>query len=160
MTENDKAALADAAAAKAMRYELDYGSCPQCVLCALQETVGVIDDATIKAVHGLAGGGALIGKGLCGALTGGLIAISASRGRDRDKMDKGRFMSNYQKGKELADRFQVEFGGLTCEDLQRNFTGRTYDMWQADQYKAFSDARGTKCADATAAVTRWVVEKL
>jgi C_GCAxxG_C_C family probable redox protein len=160
MDQKNKAALADEAAAKAMRYELDYGSCPQCVLCAIQETVGIIDDATVKAVHGLAGGGALMGKGMCGALTGGLIALSAQRGRDRDKLDKGRFMVNYQKGKELTERFQAEFGGLTCEELQQKFTGRTYDMWQADQYKAFNDARGPKCAEATATVTRWVVEML
>lgn len=82
------------------------------------------------------------------------------RGRGRDQMDKGRYMANYQKGKDLAERFQAEFGGVTCEDLQRNFTGRTYDMWQPDQYKAFNDARGSKCAEATATVTRWVVEKL
>lgn len=160
MTDHDKPAIAEAAAAKAMRYELEFGSCPQCVLAAIQETMGIIDDATVKAVHGLAGGGALMGKGMCGALTGGLIALSAKRGRDRDKLDKGRFMANYQKGKELTERFQKEFGGLTCEELQRNFTGRVYDMWKAEEYKAFNDARGPKCAETTAMVTRWVVEML
>ncbi len=160
MTESDKASVAEQAAEKARRYEFDYGSCPQCVLCAIQETVGGIDDATIKAVHGLAGGGALMGKGLCGALIGGLVALSAQRGRDRDKMAAGRFMVNYQKGKELTERFQAEFGGLTCEDLQKKFGGRTYDFWRAEEYKAFNDARGPKCADTTATVTRWVVEML
>lgn len=159
-TPMDKQSLAEEAARRARQYELDYGSCPQCVLAAIQETVGIIDDATIKAVHGLAGGGALMGKGACGALTGGLIALSAKRGRDRDKLDKGRFMGNYQKGKELVDRFQAAFGGITCEELQRNFTGRNYDMWRAEEYKAFDDARGDKCANATATVTRWVVELL
>lgn len=159
-TSMDKQALAEEAARRARQYELDFGSCPQCVLAAIQETVGIIDDATIKAVHGLAGGGALMGKGTCGALTGGLIALSAKRGRDRDKLDKGRFMGNYQKGKELVDRFQAEFGGVTCEELQQKFTGRNYDMWRAEEYKAFDDARGDKCANATATVTRWVVELL
>jgi C_GCAxxG_C_C family probable redox protein len=156
----DKKALAEEAARRARQYELDYGACPQCVLAAIQETVGIIDDATIKAVHGLAGGGALMGKGACGALTGGLIALSAKRGRDRDKLDKGRYLANYQKGKELVERFRAEFGGVTCEELQQKFTGRSYDMWQAGEYQAFNDARGEKCADATAAVTRWVVEML
>lgn len=156
----DKQALAEEAARRARQYELDYGACPQCVLAAIQETVGIIDDATIKAVHGLAGGGALMGKGACGALTGGLIALSAKRGRDRDKLDKGRFMGNYQKGKELVERFRAEFGGVTCEELQQRFTGQTYDMWQAEQYKAFDTARGDQCANATATVTRWVVEML
>jgi C_GCAxxG_C_C family probable redox protein len=159
-TVDDRQDLAQRAYDKAMQYELDYGCCPQCVLAAVQETVGVIEDSVIKASHGLSGGGGLSGKGACGALTGGLVALSAKRGRDRDKLDKGRFINNFKKGEELVERFQAEFGGITCEELQQQFTGRTYDMWQADQYQAFSDARGHKCAIATATVTRWVVEML
>ncbi|MDA8363104.1 MAG: C-GCAxxG-C-C family protein [Gammaproteobacteria bacterium] len=143
-----------------MRYELDYGCCPQCVLATVQETIGVVDDATIKASHGLSGGGGLTGKGTCGALTGGLMALSAKRGRDRDKLDQGRGMGNFQKGRELVDRFRREFGGITCEELQQRFAGRTYDMWNPAEYKAFSEARGNKCAHATATVTRWVVNML
>lgn len=160
MSTDDKQALAQQAYDKALKYELDYGCCPQCVLAAIQETVGVIDDSVIKASHGLSGGGGLSGKGACGALTGGLVALSAKRGRDRDKLDKGRFINNFKKGEELVERFKAEFGGVTCEELQQQFTGRTYDMWQADQYQAFNDARGHKCAIATATVTKWVVEML
>jgi len=160
MTAQDKTQVAEQAYEMALRYELDYGCCPQCVLAAVQETVGIIDDATIKASHGLSGGGGLMGQGACGALTGGLMALSAKRGRDRDKLDKGRFIGNFQKGKELVERFRTEFGGVTCEELQQQFTGRTYDMWKAEEYQAFSDARGQQCALATATVTKWVVEML
>jgi C_GCAxxG_C_C family probable redox protein len=160
MSTEDKQALAQQAYDKAMQYELDYGCCPQCVLSAIQETVGVVDDSVIKASHGLSGGGALSGQGACGALTGGLVALSAKRGRDRDKLDKGRFINNFKKGQELVDRFRAEFGGVTCQELQHQFTGRTYDMWQAEEYQAFSDARGEQCAQATATVTKWVVEML
>ncbi len=150
--------LAAEAYAKARDYELKFGSCPQCILRAIQETIGGVDDAVIKAAHGLAGGGGLGGDGACGALTGGLLALSARFGRDRDAMDKGRYMSNFQKCGELTERFRKEFGGITCKELQRNFTGRDYDMWQAAEYKAFDQARGDKCAHATGTVTRWVVE--
>jgi C_GCAxxG_C_C family probable redox protein len=160
MADEEKQQLAVQAYQKALKYELDYGCCPQCVLAAVQETVGIIDDSTIKASHGLSGGGGLMGKGACGALTGGLMALSAKRGRDRDKLDKGRFVNNFQKGKELVERFRTEFGGITCEELQQRFTGRTYDMWNADEYKAFNQARGNQCAEATATVTKWVVEML
>jgi C_GCAxxG_C_C family probable redox protein len=160
MNPEEKSRAAERAYDIALRYELDYGCCPQCVLAAVQETVGVIDDATIKASHGLSGGGGLSGQGACGALTGGLMALSAKRGRDRDKLDKGRFIGNFQKGKELVERFQEEFGGITCEQLQQRFTGRTYDMWQSEEYRAFSEARGRQCALATATVTRWVVEMM
>ncbi len=160
MSTEDKQALAQTAYDKALKYELDYGCCPQCVLAAVQETVGVIDDSVIKASHGLSGGGGLSGVGACGALTGGLIALSAKRGRDRDKLDKGRFINNFKKGQELVERFRGEFGGVTCEELQHQFTGKTYDMWNPEEYQAFSSARGEQCARATATVTKWVVEMM
>jgi C_GCAxxG_C_C family probable redox protein len=141
-------------------YELNSGSCPQCILRAIQETVGGIDDATIKTAHGLAGGGGLVGEGVCGALTGGLLAVSAHFWRDKDKMEKGRYLNNFKKCKELAERFRREFGGLRCGDLQQRFAGCTFDMWKADEYAEFDKGRGDRCARATATVARWVVEML
>lgn len=160
MNNEEKLVLAEQAYEKAVNYELDYGCCPQCVLATIQETVGFVDDATIKASHGLSGGGGLVGHGACGALTGGLLALSSKFGRDRDKLDKGRGINNFKKNKELVERFRTEFGGITCEDLQKQFTGRTYDMWKAEEYKAFDDARGKQCAHATGTVTKWVIEML
>ena len=160
MKREEKQVLAEEAYEKALQYELDYGCCPQCVLATVQETVGFIDDDTIKASHGLSGGGGLMGQGACGALTGGLMALSAKRGRDRNKLDKGRFISNFKKGRELVERFREEFGGVTCEELQQQFTGRTYDMWDEAEYKAFDEARGKKCAHATGTVTKWLIEML
>jgi C_GCAxxG_C_C family probable redox protein len=160
MDSEEKQALSEQACEKAIRYELDYGCCPQCVLASVQETVGGIDDQTIKASHGLSGGGALLGEGVCGALTGGLMALSAKYGRDRDKLDRGRYINNFKKTKELSERFRAEFGGVTCQELQKQFTGRTYDMWNAEEYKAFDEARGQQCARATGTVTKWVVEML
>ena len=160
MGTDEKQSLGEEAYGKAAQYDLDYGCCPQCVLAAVQETVGIVDDQTIKASHGLSGGGGLVGEGVCGALSGGLMALSAKYGRDRDKLDKGRYIGNFQKARELTERFREEFGGLTCKELQQQFTGRTYDMWNPAEYKAFSDARGHQCAHATGTVTKWVVEML
>ncbi|MBI4984034.1 MAG: C_GCAxxG_C_C family protein [Rhodocyclales bacterium] len=160
MNSERKHALAEQAYAKALQYELDYGCCPQCVLATVQETVGIVDDQTVKASHGLSGGGGLLGEGVCGALTGGLMALSAKYGRDRDKLDRGRYINNFKKAKELTERFRAEFGGVTCRELQQQFTGRTYDMWNADEYRAFDDARGLQCARATGTVTKWVIEML
>jgi C_GCAxxG_C_C family probable redox protein len=144
----------------AFELELNYGCCPQCVLTAVKETVGGVTDETIKASHGLSGGGGLMGHGACGALTGGLLALSTKRGRDADKLHKGRGIANFQIGRQLVDKFAGEFGGVTCEQLQYRFTGRTWDMWNPAEYKAFSEARGEQCARATALVTQWAVEML
>ncbi|MEK7435258.1 MAG: C-GCAxxG-C-C family protein [Pseudomonadota bacterium] len=160
MSDEPGQSLGEQAYEKAMKYELDYGACPQCVLAAVQETVGIVEDQTVKASHGLSGGGGLVGEGVCGALSGGLLALSAKYGRDRDKLDKGRYMNNFQKARELTERFRREFGGVTCKELQQKFTGQTYDMWNAGEYKAFDDARGKQCAHATGTVARWVTEML
>ena len=158
MATDEQSTLAEQAYRKAFDYEAKCGSCPQGILRAIQETLGGIDDATIKAGHGLAGGGGLSGVGTCGALSGGLLALSTRHGRDRDKMEKGRFLNNFKKGNELVERFRKEFGGVTCRELQQQFTGRTYDMWQAEEYAAFDAARGERCAHATGTVARWIVE--
>ena len=88
------------------------------------------------------------------------MALGAKRGRDADKLDRGRGMANFQAGRELVERFRKEFDGLTCEELQVQFTGRTFDMWNKDEYAAFGQQRGDKCAQASAQVAKWVVEML
>jgi len=160
MNDSDKYALGNQAYELAMNYELDFGCCPQCVLAAVQETVGGVTPEVIKASHGLSGGGGLMGMGTCGALSGGLLALSTKRGRDRDKFARGKFIANFRVGEELVRYFREQFGGVTCQELQQCFTGKTYDMWDARQYAEFNDKRGDQCARATALVTKWVVEKL
>ena len=160
MPNKDKAELARAAYEKAKHYELSYGCCPQCVLSSVQQTVGLIGDDVIKASHGLSGGGGLLGLGTCGALSGGLLALSCKRGRDHDKLDRGKFISNFRAGEQLVNKFREEFGGVTCEQLQKRFTGRTYDMWDAQQYAEFDHAREDRCAHASGMVSKWVVEML
>ena len=156
-----KTELAEKAAAIAKTYEFDYGCCPQCVLAAVKETVpgNKVTDETIKASHGLSGGGALTGTGLCGSLIGGLLVLGSKRGRDRDKFEKGKFVGNFKLCNDLVEEFQTEFGGSTCQKLQQQFTGQTYDLWNAEQYQAFSDARGEQCANTAEWVTRWVVKR-
>ena len=157
---NDKQALAEKAASKALKYEFDYGCCPQCVLAAVQETVGQISDETIKASHALSGGGGLSGVGLCGSLVGGILALGTKRGRDRDKFHRGKFIGNFRKAEELMKEFRARFGGLTCQELQERFTGEIYDMWQPEEYQRFCEQRGDQCARTAEFVTRWVVERL
>ena len=160
MNTSEKQALAEQAYETAVTYELDYGCCPQCVLSAIQETVGLVDNQTIKAAHGLSGGGGLSGVGTCGALTGGLMALSVKKGRDRDCFHKGKFINNFSKANQLVNKFREEFGGITCEDLQKVFTGKTYDMWNPQEYAQFDKNRGYQCAHATGTVTKWVIEML
>ena len=152
--------LSDKAYDRAFELDINYGCCPQCVLTAVKETVGYVTDEIIQSSHALSGGGALMGNGICGALTGGLIALGAKKGRPADKLHKGRGIANFNAGKKLVEQFNEEFGGTSCEHLQKQFSGRTWDMWKADEYNEFSTARGDQCAHATGLVTKWVVDSL
>lgn len=160
MTEEERQELADRAYERAFDLDYKFGCCPQCVLTAVKEAGGKVSDDTIKASHGLSGGGGLMGVGACGALTGGLMALGTKKGRDADKLDRGRGMANFQVGRKLVEKFEDEYGGVTCEHLQSEFTGRTWNFWRPEEYKAFTDARGDQCARATGLVTKWVIEMM
>ena len=88
------------------------------------------------------------------------MALSTKRGRDRENFHKGKYVGNFKQGDKLVEKFKQEFGGVTCQELQKNFTGRTFDLWNADQYSQFDKERETKCAHASAMVAKWVVEAL
>jgi C_GCAxxG_C_C family probable redox protein len=159
---NSNKQKAERAYALAYEYEQKHGNCPQCVLAAVQEAVGEIDDEVFKASHALAGGGALCGAGTCGALVGGMLAISAKHGRDRENFGKGRYLHNYMLGKKLFDRFVAEFGDPTCGAVQTKVIGRSFNLWDKNDYKAFEDAGGhrDKCTDVAGKAAMWTAEIL
>jgi C_GCAxxG_C_C family probable redox protein len=142
--------------------EQKYGCCPQCVLAAIQDVLGVVDDATFKASHGLAAGGGLSTGGTCGALAGGMLALSAVCGRDRAHFRNGRFMQSYKLGKRLHDRFVAEFGSPICAEVQTRLLGRSFNMWDAMDFKAFEEAGGhrDKCPRVAGTVASWTAEML
>ncbi len=155
-------ALCEKAYALAYHYEQTYGNCPQCVIAALQETFGGIDDAVFKAAHALAGGGALSTAGTCGALVGALLVVSSRYGRDRENFGKGRYLLNNQLAKRIFDRFVAEFGSPICSQVQTRLMGRSFDMWDAEDYKAFLAAGGhdDKCPAVSGKAALWVAELL
>jgi len=155
-------ALIDKAYSLGYEYEQKYGCCPQCVLGAIQDVLGIVDDSIFMASHCLAGGGGLSTGGTCGALAGGMLALGAKYGRDRANFDKGRFIQSYKLGKQLHDLFVAEFGSPICAEVQKKFMGRSFDMWNAKDFKAFEEAGGhlDKCPKVTGTVAKWATEIL
>lgn len=155
--------ILDKAYSLAFRYEANYGSCPQAVLRAICEVFQIRNmDAVIKAAHALAGGLGLPGSGSCGALAGGVMALSLFYGRGLKDMDKGRFLKSYVKAKKLYDRFVEEFGSCICRDVQNKIFGRSFNLWDPEEYKEFENMGGhrDKCPDVSGKVARWVAEIL
>jgi len=145
----------------AFQYEAKRGSCPQCVLAALKETLDVGDEAVFQASHGLTGGTSLSSKGTCGALAGGMIAISCLVGRTYQEFhdgEKKRLVFKYTKL--LYDKFTEEYGSPLCCDVQTKLFGRSYNLLDKQEYEAFEKAGAhvDKCPSVAGNAAKWTAE--
>jgi C_GCAxxG_C_C family probable redox protein len=158
----DKQAIADQVYAKAYKYEQVYGACPQCLLAALQEVLGGITDETFKASYVLAGGGGLTTQGTCGALIGGMMALSAKYGRSKEDFSKGLPMDAYAMSRLLLQRFVEMYGSPICGDVQKKVFGRAYNFWDTKDFEQFLADGGhdDKCPSVVANTARWTTEML
>ncbi len=160
-TQNEQS-ISEKAYSLAYENEKKHGCCPQCVLAAIQDVLGTIDDSVFMASHTLAAGGGLSTGGACGALAGGMLALGAKYGRGRTHFDKGHFIQSYKLGKQLHDKFVNEFGSPICGEVQEKLLGRSYDMWNIEDFKAFEEAGGhiDKCPKVVGSVAKWTTEIL
>ncbi|MBS7622595.1 C_GCAxxG_C_C family protein [Candidatus Bathyarchaeota archaeon] len=143
------------------RFEREYGSCPQCVFAAVSEVLGMDGCETFKAIDGLAGGLARSGNGTCGALSGGVAAISRRYGREEfpNLGERERCMTL---AKKLHDKFMAEYGSILCKDIQTKILGRSYNFWDPKDREEFDRAGGhtDKCPDVVGKAAKWTVEIL
>ncbi len=148
--------------ALAFEYEQKYGSCAQCVLAAIHDIFGIVDDEVFKSGHVLAGGVGLAGDGSCGALSGGSMALSCKYGRNRENFGHGSYLKSYKLAKKLHDRFIREYGSCICRDVQKKIFGKSFNLWNPNEYKDFESAGGhkDKCPDVAGKVAMWVAEIL
>lgn len=145
----------------AFKYEAEIGSCPQCVLAALHETLNIGDPKTIQASDAMAGGTALTTKGTCGALVGGLLAIGSVVGRTYKDFSAGeRKRRVFHYSKKLYDKFVAEYGSPICEDVHKKLFGRTFKLLDPKEYQEFEDAGAhvDKCPVVSGKTARWAAE--
>jgi len=159
---SDNKSLAQKAHDLGFEYEGKFGGCAQCVLCSLADCGLDIDPAVVRAATGLAAGIARSGNA-CGALTGGVMAISGLIGRTKDKMDD--MQTNVRcvlVCKKLVDRFMKEYGSCNCRDIQFNIMGASYRMYDDADRQRFLDAGGhdDKCTGVVGRSAEWVIEIL
>ena len=146
---------------KAFKYEAELGSCPQCVLAALYETLDIGDIENIKGVDALAGGTSLSTEGTCGALIGGLVAISPIVGRDYDDFKQGkRKRLVFKYSKKLYDKFIEEYGSPVCKGVHKKIFGRTFNLLDKKDYQDFEKAGAhiDKCTEVSGNVAKWTAE--
>jgi C_GCAxxG_C_C family probable redox protein len=146
---------------RAFKYEAERGSCPQCVLSAIIEVLDVGDPATVQAIDALAGGTALSTEGTCGALVGGLLAISSIVGRSYDDFKAGeRKRRVFRYSTKLYDRFIEEYGSPLCKNVQKKLFGRSFNLLDPKEYAEFEKAGAhvDKCPSVSGNVAKWAAE--
>lgn len=140
-------------------YEKTYYGCSQCLLTTIQELFGLESEAAFKAASAFAGGIALMGS-VCGALTGGVMALGLKYGRSRNDIGSYESLrSSYAPVQKLYKRFEEEFGTTICYEIQKRFGG-PFDLKDPEQYEAFQEATGyhTECAKIVGKTARMVAE--
>ena len=114
-----------------------------------------------QAASGLAGG---IGRthNTCGALLGGAMALSLKNGRKRSEFtDSGKPYQSLSNVERLVNRFEKEFGSLTCRDITTSFLGEYLDTRIPEQReKAEKLGLHDKCADLVGKTAAMVAEMM
>ncbi|MFO8047697.1 MAG: C-GCAxxG-C-C family protein [Desulfosudaceae bacterium] len=152
--------ILDTAFNAAKQYEMRSGGCPQCALAGIFDALNIHNDDIFKAATGLADGIGLTGNGHCGALSGGVLAISYLFGRDKE--DFGDIMKLVEANllsKKLVERFMEEYGTCRCADLQTAFFGRFFNLLDPDDLQAALEAGMLeRCSTLVGQVARLTTE--
>lgn len=104
------------------QYELLNRNCTQSTVCGILEALDISNNDVVRSATGLAGGVGWSGEGYCGAISGGVLAISYIFGRNREdfhrqgKMLKAIILSNH-----LVSLFKEKYGTCYCYELQTKF---------------------------------------
>ena len=165
--ESEKQELMEKAYRLGYEFEKTYRGCSQCIIAAVQDTLGIRDDGVFRAAAGLSAGGGLTGMGDCGAYAGGVMVLSQLCGRERSKFDDpgGIRYRALDLAKKLLDEFVRDYGTIICRDIQIVKFGRPFDLRDEEDRKKFDEAGGhsEKCPDvvgqAASKVVRIIVEE-
>jgi hypothetical protein len=161
LSESKKRELVNKAYRLGYEYVQKYGNCTQCVIAAIQDVFGCIDDAVFKSGCALAAGYGLTSRATCGALNGAGMVISSLQGRERENFASGRYGRCYSQAKEMMNRFIEEYGSCLCFEVQQKlFDGKSYDLSIREEFIEFEAAGGhrDKCPAVVGAVAQWVAE--
>jgi len=121
----------------AKKYETEYGDCAQSVVAGVLEALDMFNDDVFRAATGLADGVGITGDGHCGALSGGVMAISYVFGRKRDDFSrKGKGMKSLLLSRKLHGMFVEKYGMCRCHDLNVKYMGRFFNLLDQAEYEA------------------------
>jgi C_GCAxxG_C_C family probable redox protein len=113
----------------AKKYELENGDCAQCVLAGVLEAMDMLNNDVFRSATGFADGVGMTGDGHCGALSGGVMAISYIFGRKREEFSRrGKMLKALLLSRRLQNMVIEKYGTCRCHDLQVKFYGRFFNL--------------------------------
>jgi len=138
------------------RHEMQSSGCPQCTIAGIFEALGIENDDVFKAATGFADGVGLTGDGHCGALSGGVMAISYLFGREgKDSGDMMKQVPALMLSKKLHDQFIEKYGTCRCADIQTKFVGRFFNLYDPKEMEAaYKAGMVDKCSTLVGEVAR------
>jgi C_GCAxxG_C_C family probable redox protein len=138
------------------RHEMQSSGCPQCTVAGIFEALGIENDDVFKAATGFADGVGLTGDGHCGALSGGVMAISYLFGREgKDSGDMMKQVPALILSKKLHDQFIEKYGTCRCADIQTKFVGRFFNLYDPKEMEAaYKAGMVDKCSTLVGEVAR------
>ena len=160
MINQSKGKILEKAFELGQKFEQKYTGCAQTTIAAIFQALGIWNDDVFKAGSGLADGLGLTGDGSCGALTGASMVISYLFGRDyKDFGDMYKPRESYMLVKKLHDIYVKKYGSCRCNDVQESLAGRTYDLWDPDEYQeAFQSDLMKHCSRVVGTVAKIATE--
>ncbi len=113
-------------------------NCAQAVLYSVKDEISIDSNTALKMACGFGAGMGRKGE-ICGAVTGGIIALGIKFGRGEND-EKTATEKTYSKTRELMDKFETRYGTYICKELlngcdlsteegQMHF--RNYDLFNA-----------------------------
>jgi C_GCAxxG_C_C family probable redox protein len=147
------------------RHEIESTGCSQSALAGILDALGLENDDVFKAATGFADGVGLTGDGHCGALSGGVMAISYLFGREgKDFGDMMKQVPALMLSKKLHDQFVEKYGTCRCADIQTKFVGRFFNLYDPEEMKAaykagLVDKCSTLVGEVARMATRIILEK-
>jgi C_GCAxxG_C_C family probable redox protein len=127
-------------------YNFFAGNCARSSALAVMEEFGLGSMEIIRALSPFPGFGST--GWMCGAVTGGLIALGLYGGSE-DLQDLNSMRATIVAAKQFMARFEEEAGGVTCRKIQEDVVfGRYMDPGASpENMKAFEQAKGfEKCS--------------
>jgi C_GCAxxG_C_C family probable redox protein len=130
-------------------------NCAQSVLYAFGPELGLNDELSLKLPTGLGGGMGRRGE-VCGAVTGGILALGLKFGRG-GRQDRSATEQTYQKTQELMARFEGRHGSCLCRVLLDGCDLRTTE---GQQYFKENDLLHKTCMGCVQSVVETLTEIL